>query len=149
MLVPSLDWPAIREREAGVRRALSRPGARARVDTVACGDTLLRDTQEALGGYLDRNALPDAVVAGNDQMGIAAMKLLRQRGVRVPGRVLVTGFNAFDFWQYSDPVLTSVRSPAYDIGARGAAAMLERLRAGRFGTRDIVLPVELQLGGST
>jgi DNA-binding LacI/PurR family transcriptional regulator len=149
MLLPTLDWPAMREREAGLRRALKEHGNRTSLQAVRCGSEGLEETQAALGAYLDRHTMPDAVVAGNDQMGIAAMKLLRQRGVRVPDQVLVTGFNAFDFWQYSEPLLTTVRSPAYDIGARGGEAMLQRLRDGRFAQRDIVLPVELKPGGST
>ncbi len=149
VLRPALDWPAMREREAGLRAAVRKHGGRTRLDIVRCGDEMLHDTQVALAAYLDRHGLPDAVAALNDQMGIAAMKLLRRRGVRVPQDVLVTGFNAFDFWQYSDPLLTTVRSPAYEIGARGGEAMLRRLREGRFATRDIVLPVELQPGGST
>jgi DNA-binding LacI/PurR family transcriptional regulator len=149
MLVPDLNWPAIREREAGLRDALAAAGRRIGLDLVACGNAGMAETQAALGAYLDRQPLPDAIVGGNDQMGIAALKLLRQRGIGVPGQVLVTGFNAFDFLRYSDPVLTTVRSPAYAIGARGGEAMLQRLREGGFSEREVVLPVELQPGGST
>ena len=149
MLVPNLIWPAIREREVGLREALDAHGRKAALELLACGSGDMVDTQKALGGYLDRRQLPDAIVGGNDQMGIAALKLLRQRDIKVPDQVLVTGFNAFNFLHYSDPVLTTVRSPAYAIGAQGGEAMLHRLREGRFPERQIVLPVELQPGGST
>ncbi|MBX6322137.1 MAG: LacI family DNA-binding transcriptional regulator [Rhodospirillaceae bacterium] len=149
VLRPVLDWPAIREREAGMRQTAKDHGARVRLDIVRCGDETLRDTQLALESYLDRHGVPDAVAALNDQMGLAAIKLLRRRGLRVPQDVLVTGFNAFHFWEYADPLLTTVRSPAYEMGARGGEAMLRRLREGRFPARDIVLPVELQPGDST
>ena len=63
--------------------------------------------------------------------------------------LLVTGFNAFEFWRYTDPVLTTVHSPAYEMGARGGAEIVERLKNGVFGERDIVYPVGLKVGTST
>jgi LacI family transcriptional regulator len=103
----------------------------------------------ALDGHAQRNEIPDAVMGANDQIGIAAMKWLRRKDLRVPDDVLVTGYNAFEFWNYSDPVLTTVHSPAYEMGARGGEAILERLKSGKFDRRDEVLPVSLQVGGST
>jgi LacI family transcriptional regulator len=147
MLVPGLHWPAIAERVKGAREGLRATGG-GPLRIVRCGDGEFRDTQAALAGDIEENGLPDAVLAGNDQMGIAALKLVTARGLKVPGDVIVTGFNAFEFWQYTEPVLTTVRSPAYEIGARAGGAILGRLRGGRFERDKIVLPVELQRGGS-
>jgi LacI family transcriptional regulator len=93
--------------------------------------------------------MPDAVLGGNDQMGIAAMRLLKSRGLRVPDDVMVSGFNAFEFRPYADPVLTSVVSPAHAMGARAGEELLRVLTAGDFSGVDIVLPTELVIGGST
>ena len=149
MLIPDVRWPAIMERLKGVRQAIREraPGAALRV--VACGDAELHDTQAALARDIAEHGVPDAIIAGNDQMGIAAMKLLTARGLRVPQDVAITGFNAFEFWEYTTPVLTTVRSPAYEMGARGGSEILTRLNEGRFERAEIVYPVELQPGGST
>jgi LacI family transcriptional regulator len=82
-------------------------------------------------------------------MGIAAMKLMTAHGCRVPDNVVITGFNAFEFWEFTDPVLTTIRSPAYEMGARGGEEILARLEHGEFSEREIIYPVELQRGGST
>jgi DNA-binding LacI/PurR family transcriptional regulator len=149
MLVPRLYWPAIGERIAGVRQAMRAAGGRAALRVVRCVDADFSEIQAALAADLDAAGEPEAILAGNDQIGIAALKLMRARGRRVPQDVLITGFNAFDFWQYTDPVLTTVRSPAYAIGARGGEEILRRLRLGAFAEREIVFPVTLQPGGST
>ncbi len=107
------------------------------------------DTQSALAAHLAVNPVPDVVMGGNDQMGIAAMRLLIDRGYRVPDDVMVTGFNAFEFRQYSSPLLTSVISPAYDIGSTAGSELLQRLTDGRFAKPDIVLPTTFVFGGST
>ena len=149
LLVPQVHWPAIAERVKGVREAISKSGAGADLRVVQCGDGELRDTQAALDRDIGENGLPDAIIAGNDQMGIAAMKLMAGRKLMVPRDIAITGFNAFEFWQYTSPVLTTVRSPAYEMGARGGFEVLNRLGQGRFGEAEIVYPVELQPGGST
>ena len=149
MLVPAVHWPAIAERVRGVREALGKAPRAAELRLISCGDGELQDTQAALDRDIAEHGMPDAVIAGNDQMGIAAMKLMTGRGVRIPRDVAITGFNAFEFWQYTAPVLTSVRSPAYEMGARGGAEILKRLEAGRFEDAEIIYPVALQPGGST
>ena len=149
MLVTSVHWPAIAERERGVREALRRHGSPAELRIVECGDAELSDTQAALSQEIADHGLPDAIIAGNDQMGIAAMKLMAARKVKVPNDIVITGFNAFEFAQYTSPVLTTVRSPAYELGARGGVEVLRRLEEGRFSQAEIVYPVELQKGGST
>lgn len=149
MLIPSVHWPAIAERVRGVREAVRESAAGALLRVVKCGDAELGDTQAALERDIAEHGLPDAVIAGNDQMGIAAMKLMAQRGLKMPRDVAITGFNAFEFWQYTTPVLTTVRSPAYEMGHRGGGEILKRLSDGRFDQPEIVFPVELQPGGST
>jgi LacI family transcriptional regulator len=148
MLAPDVHWPAIAERVKGVRQAIDKT-ATAELRIVRCGDGELRDTQSALDREIAAHGLPDAIVAGNDQMGIAAMKLVVGRNLKVPGDIAITGFNAFEFAQYTSPILTTVRSPAYEMGARGGVEILKRLNDGRFDRAEIVYPVELQRGGST
>jgi LacI family transcriptional regulator len=149
MLVPEANWPAIGERVTGVSEVVNAAPGSLKLRIVTCGNADMADTQTALGRDIDANGFPDAVIAGNDQMGIAALKLVTARGQRVPEDVTITGFNAFDFWQYTEPKLTTMRSPAYEIGARGADEILKRLSGDQFERREIVFDVALQRGGST
>jgi LacI family transcriptional regulator len=148
MPVPQLHWPAIGERIKGVRDAIYRKDSGITLRVLKCGNADFHDTQLAIERDIDEHGVPDAILAGNDQMGIAVMKFLKARNLEVPRDVMITGFNAFEFWQYTDPVLTTVRSPAYSIGSRGGVEILKRLVAGSFATREILYPVELQRGCS-
>jgi DNA-binding LacI/PurR family transcriptional regulator len=147
ILEPNLEWPALKERRRGILSVLNGVEG-ASVDRVVCGNGEFTRAQQALASYLDREGLSDAIMS-NDHIAIAAMKLLTQRGVSVPTDVLVTGFNGFEFWQYTDPVLTTVQSAAYDIGRLAGEEMLRRLETGSFSAPSHVLPVTLQKGGST
>jgi LacI family transcriptional regulator len=149
MLVPEVVWPAIEERVAGARGVIRAADPACEFHIVPCGAADFAATQKALLGEIDARGYPDAILAGNDQMGIAAMKLMTAHGCRVPDNVVITGFNAFEFWEFTDPVLTTIRSPAYEMGARGGEEILARLEHGEFSQREIIYPVELQRGGST
>ena len=60
----------------------------------------------------------------------------------------VTGFNAFECWQYATPTVTTVHSPAYELGQSGGALMLDRLQHGTFPRRDTVHRLSLLAGES-
>jgi LacI family transcriptional regulator len=146
MLLPRVEWPAMVAREAGAREAAAAHGAA--LLAVRCADEGFDATQAALRDAIAAHGLPDAILGGNDRMAIAALKLLERDGIRVPQQVLVTGFNGFDVARYSSPALTTMRSPAYEMGWRGGEALLARLAAGRFAEKEIVLPVSFVAGES-
>lgn len=148
MLIPEAEWPAVRARTAGVADVLRAAGA-PDLHLVNCGDESYEVTRLATLAALREHAAPDAIVGGNDQMAIAAMKACIEQGFQIPDQIQITGFNAFDIWRYVDPVLTTVQSPAHALGERAAIELIARLQEGRFLSPEIVLPVVFQQGGST
>jgi LacI family transcriptional regulator len=144
MLRPGAEWDAQAERAAGLAAGL---GPKARMQQVRCGNEGWEDTQKAVARVLDRSGVPDAIVGGNDQMALAAMRLLGDRGVPVPGRTRLAGFNGFAMFRYAVPSLTTIVSPAYELGMRAGEAVLGRL-SGAFAQREIVLPMTLRVGDS-
>ncbi len=140
------QWQAVAEREAGIAVAVEANGDGAQLDVLGCGEGRFEDVAKALEAYLEIAPMPDAIMASNDQIGIGVLKDLKSRGIKVPDAVKVTGFNAFDFWKYSDPVLTTVRSPGFELGQEAGRAMIERLETGSFSRRKAVLETTLQPG---
>ncbi len=141
MLVPRQEWSAMVKREAGIRSVLVKRGGGVELRLVRCGDEGFDATQRAFERYMVENGVPDVVIGGNDQMAIAAMKHLQERGHRVPEEVRVTGFNGFNAWRYATPELTTVFSPAYELGQEAGKAILARLETGEFPYRSRALPV--------
>ena len=143
VLVPSTVWPAVLERQRGVREAVRRRLKDADVTVLECGSANYVDTQASLAAYLDAHEPPDAIFTNNDQIAIAAQHLVQTRGLRVPGDLMITGFNGFEFWQYAKPALTTAFSPAYEMGVEGGRLMLQRIESGRFETGRVVFPVKV------
>jgi LacI family transcriptional regulator, galactose operon repressor len=76
---------------------------------------------------------PDAVVCANDLLAVAALNVLRRRGIDVPDEVAVVGMDDTDIAELVSPTLTSV-----DLGSARRAAAAARLLLDRL--RDPALP---------
>jgi LacI family transcriptional regulator len=60
---------------------------------------------------------PTAIFCANDLLAIGVMRGLRMRKLRVPEDVAVIGYDDVELAAMTDPALTTVRQPAYELGA--------------------------------
>jgi LacI family transcriptional regulator len=80
------------------------------------------DTDTLEGGRLAARALlaggynPTALICVNDIMAVGALRELRERGVRVPEDMSVTGFDNVKLSEFCYPALTTVHIPRDRIG---------------------------------
>lgn len=82
---------------------------------------------------------PVALMACNDRAAVAALDLCRSLGVRVPDDVAVLGVDNDELMQsLANPPLSTINTARERIGFE-AAAMLERLIAGKSDLGDLVL----------
>lgn len=149
LVVPSIHWPAIAERKRGIEVYLRSLDAETRLDVVSSKSSHFEDVQAAMQNYFDTGARPAALLAGNGQIAVAAMNLLTGQFIRVPQDMMLATFHGFEFRHYTVPTLTSIRSPAYELGTVGGREVIRRLTAGAFSAAKIELPVELEPGDST
>jgi LacI family transcriptional regulator len=87
-------------------------------------------------------------MGANDQIGFAALRALERAGLRVPDDIMVTGFNAFSFRNFSSPLLVSAASPAYRIGQRTGRILYDATEGNTVKSQHIVFPVRLVGGDS-
>jgi DNA-binding LacI/PurR family transcriptional regulator len=145
---PALDWCAIEQRERGLRSALEGLRPAVEVKTLTAPSERFDDVQRLIREQLSKKT-PGAIVAATDSMAVAALKACEAAGIRVPRDVVIAGFNGFDVWRYTTPTLTTVVSPAYEMGRHAGEMLIQRLRSGAFPKRNVSLPVRLQVGEST
>lgn len=88
------------------------------------------DGAAAMARILDAGRRPDAVFAYNDPVAIGAMRVLHERGLRVPGDVAVVGFDDVVEGRFGAVSLTSVSPDKEAIARRAVESVLARL-AGR------------------
>ncbi len=115
-----LDWWASRHRREAFERALDRHGL---------GPVAVAEGQwSAASGYSAVEGLPlddvTAIVAANDQMALGVLRALAERGIRVPDRMSVAGFDDVPEAAFYHPPLTTVRVDYEQQGRR----LVHRLR---------------------
>ncbi|MFT3945808.1 MAG: LacI family DNA-binding transcriptional regulator [Agriterribacter sp.] len=95
--------------------------------------------------------LPDAIFGVNDQVAIGAMKVIRDKGLSIPGDIAVAGFDNAPISAYIHPSLTSVARPGRQIGIEAAKIFMDYLQSSEaaFSSRHIVLPSDLIVREST
>jgi len=87
---------------------------------------------------------PTAIFACNDLMAFGALQAARELGLRCPEDVSIAGFDSLEFTNLTDPSLTSVYQPGYQVGATAARLLLERIDGLRSAPRKVLLPTELK-----
>ena len=65
-----------------------------------------------------------AIACANDYMALGAMDALRERGISIPSRVAVTGFDDGEVGKSAIPPLTSVQQPTEVMGREGMLRLL-------------------------
>lgn len=147
-VVPMTGWCAVEERQKGLEKALEKSNREISFQPLLVPTEKFEDVSQSVTEFIE-HATPDVIVAATDSMAVAVLNACQERGLKVPEDVLVAGFNGFDVWRLTTPTLTTVVSPAYEMGQLAGEMLIDRLngRGKNQGTR--VFPVTLQEGGST
>jgi LacI family transcriptional regulator len=144
------------DRVAGCRRALEEAGLALDDALVRYGGFTFGNLHQANGHRMARAVLasaadrPTAIFAVNNFIAFGAIRALHEAGIRVPEDMSVVAFDDLPTEWVSDPFLTVAAQPAYEIGRRGAAMLLDRLSGERVAAvEDVVLPFEVILRRSS
>ena len=143
------DSPLTLERLAGYQEALTQAGIALDPGLLHEGDFTLAAGAAAAKALLTLPERPTALFCCSDEMAIGALQILRRSGVRVPEDISLAGFDDIAFAAYTEPPLTTIAQPAEAFGQRAVAMLLEVLNGGTPAAREVVLPFELKVRGST
>jgi LacI family transcriptional regulator len=123
-----------RDRYEGVRKTIAEAGLPAgtvrmlhvdRLD-VAAG----RDAAARLLGLPHR---PTAVFCANDLIALGVLQTIYAAGIAVPEQMAIVGYDDIEFAAAAAVPLTSVRQPAFDLGAQAAELLIDETGDGATG----------------
>ncbi|MGW8694510.1 LacI family DNA-binding transcriptional regulator, partial [[Kitasatospora] papulosa] len=114
-------------------------------ELVVDGDFTTEGGARAMTELLDARPDVDAVFVSNDLMASGALRVLRERGVRVPEDVAVVGFDDMaSVAEATEPPLTTVRQDVEGMGRLMVRLLMERLNSGTGAWPDsVITPTEL------
>jgi DNA-binding LacI/PurR family transcriptional regulator len=81
-------------------------------------------------------------------MALAALRVLRENGLRVPEDVALAGFDDIPAAAAADPPLTTVRQPIRRLGEVATQTLLEMIDDPDGPPRRVILPTELVVRAS-
>jgi LacI family transcriptional regulator len=104
---------------------------------------------KAAARLLDAADPPTAIFAFNDDSAIGAMRVARERGIRVPEELSIVGFDDSEISAIVTPALTTVRQPMAEMGRMAVSLLVRILDNQRLEALHIELKTRLIVRGST
>jgi DNA-binding LacI/PurR family transcriptional regulator len=92
---------------------------------------------------------PTAIFACNDLMALGVLLAARELNLRCPQDLSIVGFDSFEFDEFTEPTLTSVYQPGYQLGAAAATLLMERIHGLTGQAKSLVLLTELKCRASS
>ncbi len=92
---------------------------------------------------------PTALFAANNFIAIGVLHGLAELALRVPDDVAVVGFDDLPQAMVTFPFLTVAAQPAFEMGRRSVAVLLDHLADPKSPAQDVVLPTELVIRRSS
>ncbi|MEK3720206.1 LacI family DNA-binding transcriptional regulator [Paenibacillus sp. FSL H8-0034] len=132
------------DRYEGYRKAMGEAGK----DAEALRNLYYEGNYSRTSGYrmaaalYERRHEIDAIFAANDRMAIGLMQGLRELGWEAGRDVAIVGYDDSDAARVTDPPLTSVAVPFYDMGSLAAERLLAQVN-GEQGSFQVKLDTEL------
>jgi LacI family transcriptional regulator len=110
--------PQCEDRRLGLLAAVTDAGLAADRDLLEI-EVEAMDAPSGLSAVDDVSArqTPSAIFCANDLLAIGVIHGLRRRGLRVPDDVAVVGYDDVELASMTDPPLTTVHQPSYELGA--------------------------------
>ena len=91
---------------------------------------------------------PTAIFAANDLMAMGALSAVRESRLACPADVSLISFDGLDLTELTDPALTAVYQPGYQLGYTAARLLLDRINGLKDRPQEIVLQTELRIRNS-
>jgi len=131
------------ERIRGYQEALRKNSIGYDKNLVYTGDFHKKSGEEGIKYLLSLPSPPSAVFFANDNMAIAAMKVIKEKGLKIPDDISIAGFDDIEAASQIDPPLTTVRQPLYRMGEEAAKLLFHLLNSKEDKPQRMLLDAEL------
>ncbi len=126
-----------RQRAAGYTRAMRRARLKPRIEA---GDWAIATGYRVGMAYDFDGQRVTAVFTANDSLALGLYRACRERGLAIPARLSVVGFDDIPEAEYFDPPLSTMRQEFAEIGQRAMTLLLRRLAGEQALQSEFVTP---------
>jgi LacI family transcriptional regulator len=137
------DTSTARDRDVGFAAALRDLGLPHDASLRRVGEYSHRTGYQGCLELLELPEPPTAIFCGNDVIALGAIDAARRRGVPVPDRLSIVGFDDISLAGWESFRLTTVRQPLVDMARAAVHALVRRIDGDDSEPRRTVFPTEL------
>lgn len=109
----------------------------------------LEESALATKTLLEREPKIDAIVFGSDVQAYGGLEALRELNKKVPGDIAVIGFDNLPFSRITNPPLSSVSQPMFEMGRKASQMLLDAIKRKDFSNKTVKLKCGLVLRQSS
>lgn len=120
-----------------------------RPDYVKCGNFNIEQTMAVTKKLLADHPDIDGIFAGNDLMAVGVIKAVIKLGKRIPEDISIIGFDGINLCQMTNPEITTIAQPIYEIGSVAAQTLLDLIEGKIVENKHHQLEVSVSEGEST
>jgi len=136
------------DRIEGYKKALYDSDLSYDKDLIFYGNYLCQDGYEAMKKVLLHYPDCTAVFAANDSMAYGVLHAINESGLVVPKDLAVIGFDNLEFSAFTNPPLTTVGQPRYEMGKKSVEILTDVLEGRQENGLSYCLPFELIIRNS-
>lgn len=138
------------DRLAGFLRAMKEKGIEVTDDMVISSDDFSSSSSyDVFSRAFGKNSKFEAIQASNDESAIGVLKNLKERGIRVPDDIIVSGFDNLFPSTLTDPAITTISVPRYEMGVEAVNECIHHIDDPSLPNRSIVLAADMMKRAST
>ncbi|MEN2984374.1 MAG: LacI family DNA-binding transcriptional regulator [Dictyoglomaceae bacterium] len=127
----------------GYLKALEKYNIPFNENLVSRGDFTKEGGYRAVKEILDSGEKFTAIFSANDHMALGAMKALKEKGLRIPEDISIIGFDNIEASALSNPPLTTIMQPIYQLGEMSAKILLRLLSGENLDQKRFLLKTQL------
>jgi DNA-binding LacI/PurR family transcriptional regulator len=136
-------------RKQGYLDALSEAGIQPGEEWILEGDFTIESGFRCMEELLEKSIRMDAVFCICDAVAFGAIKVLKEKGLRIPEDISVAGFTNEPMAELIEPTLTTVGQPIYEIGETASRLLFSQLQNPDLPPEFCVLNTKLLIRDST
>ena len=145
----NLDYSSAQQRKLGYLNSLTEAKIPVDEELIREGDFTPASGYEAMKDLLSLSPIPTAAFIASDVVAIGAIQAIKQAGLQIPQDIEIIGFDDIPMAEFSDPPLSTIRLPAFDLGRVAGDQLISMILNNTSDIPDILLETELILREST
>lgn len=96
---------------------------------ISCNEGSIEAAKKISLELLQRKNRPDGIFTSNDLTAIGALQAAKELKIKVPQELAIIGFSNWQVSSFTDPTLSTVDQPGYEMGKQAAELLLKEVES--------------------